>query len=509
MEFMQSIDTLGANSSMEMPLGEMLNWSDFGFAEYSDFHPHGNYRRMDWIETLYTFFIWETWVSIQNMASKELLYPAFLYTLSVACIAIALNTKERYRGAWVAASVAIGYVILQCLSPMSLEYVVKDTLIRVVIIHNMGAVVMILWEKFCLTEEQKKLSWGKRAIATYKIMWNSRFVKTSRPAPVFHLLKADEELRKAALGATVEEEDSEELDEHAAGLAGNTDDNYSDGLLHIKSACNGVRQIGYWIWSCIGLPVVRLWNWIGHRNRWIVKTTATILIVWVLDRANDHVQIFIGFEWDDIQIDRTVFFRRLNEVTLHEVMVRCVFAVQSIWSPYAFYTEVHSIMAIFFVALRIDEPEDWPPVFGDIRQAWSLRRLWSKFWDRLIYRPVNGLGEMFMTAVGLGQRPFRGQKRWLLNGLVFFISGIFHAGTDYISGIHCAWMWEIWWWNMNFVVIAGETALLYFIRAYFPRFYEKMSGKVGKTIGFLWVFAWFFWSAPKQHFRAMHCIPPY
>ncbi|KDN60935.1 hypothetical protein CSUB01_07304 [Colletotrichum sublineola] len=506
---MDSLQSMGmdAMSPMEIPLGDTLNWSDYGYADYADFYPHGNYGKMNYIQAIYTFFIWETWVSIQGMVTKELLYPTILYTISVACIAVALNTEERYRAAWVAASVAIGAVILQHLGDMDFIYVVKDTLIRLIIIHNMGAVVMILWEKFCLTEEQKMLSWGKRAIATYKIMWNSRFVKTSRPAPVFHLLKAEEELRKAALRAIAEEDDSEKLDDNSV-LADQTDDSCSNGLLHIRRVCNGARQAGQWVWSCVSLPVIRLWNWISPRNRWIMQTITTVLIVWVLDRATDHVsQVVVGFDWEDVGPHKTVFFRRLNEVTRHEVIVRSFFAFQTVWGPYSFYTQIHSIIALFFVALHIDEPEEWPPVFGDIRQAWSLRRLWSKFWDRLIYRAVNGLGEMFMTAVGFGQRPFRGMKRWVLNGLVFAISGIFHAGTDYIAGLECSWMWEFWWWNMNFVGIVGETALLYFIRAYFPHFYDKMSGKAGKAIGFLWVFAWLFWSAPKSHFMAMQCMP--
>ncbi|KAK1991081.1 hypothetical protein LX36DRAFT_663642 [Colletotrichum falcatum] len=241
-----------------------------------------------------------------------------------------------------------------------------------------------------------------------------------------------------------------------------------------------------------------------------MQTAATVVTVWVLDRANDHVsQVVIGFDWNDVEPEKANFFRRLDGVTAHELAIRSFFAFNSLWGPYAFYTQLHSSMALFFVALGIDEPDEWPPVFGDIRQAWSLRRLWSKFWDRLIYRPVNGLGEMFMTAVGLGQRPFRGRKRWLLNGLVFAISGIFHAATDYLSGVKCSWMWELWWWNMNFVGIVGETALLYLIQAHFPRFYERMSGKAGKAIGFFWVFAWLFWSCPKNQFRAMACMPEY
>ncbi|GKT86156.1 toxin biosynthesis protein [Colletotrichum tofieldiae] len=503
MAFVQSMETM---NPMDVPWEEAWNWTNDDFDNYTGYYSYSNYGDMGYMEALYTFFIWETWISIKKMASKNLLYPAFLYTLSVACIAIAINARERYRAAWVTASIAIGAAIIQYISKTDFVYVIKDTMVRLVIIHNLGSVVMILWEKFCLTEEQKRLPWGQRAIATYKIMWNSRFVNTSRPAPVFHLLKADEERQKAVLCATIEKDEAEELNNNIAPAE--QADHQNEIFPYTGKAWNAARQVSHRTWGCISWPVARLWNWFSPRTRWIVKTTGIVTAVWVSDRVIDQIaQVVIVFDWDDVELHKIYFFRRLHEVTSREIVIRCFFAFQAVWSAYAFYTMIHSTIAIFFVALRIDEPEEWPSVFGDIRQAWNLRRFWSKYWDRLIYRAVNGLGEMFMTVIGLGPRPFRGKKRWLLNGLVFAISGIFHALTDYFSGIHCSYMWELWWWNMNFVGIVGETALLYSIQACFPRLYYKMSGKTGKAVGFLWVFAWLFWASPKNQFTAMHCLP--
>ncbi|GKT46362.1 acetyltransferase aurG [Colletotrichum spaethianum] len=506
MESVQGMEAVGALNPMEFQWDDTWNSTQYDFNNYTDYYSYNNYGNMGSLEALYTFFVWETWISIKILVSKKLIYPVFLYTLSVACIAIALNVRECYRAAWVTTSIAIGVAIIQSITETDFVYVVKDTMVRLILVHNMGAVVMILWEKFCLTEEQKRLPWGRRAIATYKIMWNSRFVNTSRPAPIFHLLKADEERQNIILCAATEMDNDKELNNNTA-LVDRHDDHNGD-LPYIKATWNGACEVGHRAWDYASWPFACLWKWLSPRNRWIITTIAIVTIVWVLDRIIDQIaQVTIGFNWDDVELHKIHFFRRLNEVTSREVVIRCFFAFQAVWGAYAFYTMIHSSIAIFFVVLHIDEPEEWPPVFGDIRQAWNLRRFWSKYWDRLIYRAVNGFGEMFMTTIGLGQRPFRGKKRWLLNGLVFAISGIFHGFTDYFSGIHCSYMWEIWWWNMNFVGIVGETALLYCLQTYFPRFYHKMSGKAGKTLGFVWVFAWLFWAAPKNQFTAMHCLP--
>ncbi|WQF83974.1 Putative Wax synthase domain-containing protein [Colletotrichum destructivum] len=505
------MDPTGAADYPNMTGDEQWDWSDYDMEAYADLYPQHNYAEMSYARALYTFFVWETWMSVRQIFTRELVHPVLLYALSVGCIAAALNVRERYRAAWVAASVAIGAVIVEYVARTDFVYVVKDSLVRLVVIHNLGAVVMILWERFCLTDEQKKLPWGRRAIATYKIMWNSRFVNTARPAPVFHLLKAEEERQREVLCTAAAEEDKVVNRDGNTAYPGNPDDtdDTDDNDGYLKNAWKTTRQVTHGAWGRVHQPFSRLWGALTPKQRWITRTVAKITAVWALDRVLDQLaDVYIDFDWWDIQLHKTSFLRRLREVSSREVMIRCYFAFQAVWGAYAFYTIVHSAIAVFFVGLGVDEPDEWPPVFGDVRQAWNLRRFWSKYWDRLIYRAVNGLGEMLLTAVGLGgPRPFRGRKRWLLNGLVFAISGVFHGFTDYFSGIRCSYVWEFWWWAANFVAVVGETALLHAVRTYFPRFHNRMRGRPGKAVGFLWVFAWLFWAYPKSQFTTMHCLP--
>ncbi|KAJ0158999.1 hypothetical protein CTA2_10500 [Colletotrichum tanaceti] len=515
-----AMDPAGAADYPNMTGDEQWEWSDYDMAMYADlYYPQHDYGEMSYGRALYTFFVWETWMSVRQIFTRELLRPVLLYALSVGCIAAALNVRgRRHRAAWVAASVAVGAVIVEYVARTDFVYVVKDTLVRLVVIHNLGAVVMILWERFCLTDEQRRLPWARRAVATYKIMWNSRFVNTARPAPVFHLLKAEEErqreiLRTDTTTATADGEENKVVNQD--GNSDDPNDDKDDG--YFKKAWKTTRQVAQASWRRTLQPVSRLWNALTPKQRWIARTVAKITVVWALDRVLDQLaDVYIDFDWWDIQLHKRSFVRRVREVSGREVVIRCYFAFQAVWGAFAFYTVVHSAMAVFFVGVvGIDEPDEWPPVFGDVRQAWNLRRFWSKYWDRLIYRAVNGLGEMLLTAVGLGGgggggdggRPFRGRKRWLLNGLVFAISGVFHGFTDYFSGIRCSYAWEFWWWTANFAAVVAETALLHAVRTYFPRFYHRMSGRPGKALGFLWVFAWLFWAYPKSQFTTMHCLP--
>jgi len=48
--------------------------------------------------------------------------------------------------------------------------------------------------------------------------------------------------------------------------------------------------------------------------------------------------------------------------------------------PTTFFSQIlHTIVAILFVAvIPIDHPNDWPPLYGGPRQAYSLHRSWHK-----------------------------------------------------------------------------------------------------------------------------------
>ncbi|WYZ37959.1 hypothetical protein EsH8_II_001465 [Colletotrichum jinshuiense] len=481
-----------------------LNMSSYYYPDMDPFFTTVDEPR-GFFATIARWLSWEYRMQMRSPTPKDFAYPSFIYLLSIACIATALNVKERYRAALVTASVAIGIEICRYLSGLEFVYAAKDTLIKIVIIHNTGAIIMILWEKFCLTEEQKSLSWKKRAIATYKIMWNSRFVNTARPAPVYHLQKAAEESKRAAALAAV-----------AVETAKNTMDNDKNGIdndkLENSKVLNNASEFAKIIktWHNMRQLSSRSWNSIKPRWRFVIRTFGIIVAIWYLELLKDHLwHNYVWFNWSDVIPEKRIYFRRLlrNEVDLRETGIRAYFAFEGVWGAYSWYTRWHYTCALFFVAIGIDEPEEWPPTFGDIRQAWNLRRFWSKYFDRLIYRSVNGLGEIFMAVIGMGPRPYRGKKRWLLNGLVFAISGFFHAATDVLAGIHCGFWWELWWWLAQFVAVASESAFLYSVMTYFPRFYNMMSGKTGKAIGFFWVFMWLFYSIPKNQYVSIWCMP--
>ncbi|KAF4918612.1 Acetyltransferase ataH [Colletotrichum viniferum] len=436
---------------------------------------------------------WHAWV-----------WPALVYLVGLTCGVVAVNCKEKYRLPYVLAFCATGIEILRYVSGINMNYAVKDTLLKGIIIQCMGAVVMVLREGFVLTEEQKRLPWPQRARATYKIAWNGRFINTARQAPVYHLIK-DQNKERQVPSAVIEKR--KELAERKAQKATTENDKKDNEVTPVTDTAN--KQVAVELWKRFSTHALKIWR--NNRLRWMLEMVCRILLIIIVDNAKDIViDRYLGFVWTDIEDHKSAIIRRFlrgDHIEPREFWVRVYFAFESMWAAYNWYNRAHLLCALFFVGLGIDEPEEWPPMFGDIRQAWNIRRFWSKYFDRLIYRTVCGTGEMMMQVVGLGRGPFMGKKRWLLNCLVFTISGFFHAYTDYLAGITCGFWWEVFAWVANFVIIALETLFLHYLKTYCPRVYHALSGKVGKTIGFVWGFSWVWWITPKSQFVALRCIP--
>lgn len=71
------------------------------------------------------------------------------------------------------------------------------------------------------------------------------------------------------------------------------------------------------------------------------------------------------------------FFARLGSVTTEDVAMRFVTTLASVIITYLLFQAVHASSAVVTVTLGLSKPERWRPLFGDVSDAWSLRRAWG------------------------------------------------------------------------------------------------------------------------------------
>ncbi|KAI1762046.1 membrane bound O-acyl transferase family-domain-containing protein [Hypoxylon sp. FL1150] len=234
-------------------------------------------------------------------------------------------------------------------------------------------------------------------------------------------------------------------------------------------------------------------------------------IIIIIDRVlvqKGRAYLTAGSTLLDFTADKEPILRRLVEwdeydpVSQHQMILRAFISVAWIWANILILESYHAILSVLFVVvLRFDDPEDWPPLFGGITEAWTVKRFWGKFWHRIatptfatwarvVSRRVLKIGtgsEFEKTVVAFG---------------IFFFSGLAHATSAWRVGQGDAHR-DLLFFCANFVVVGTEILVGGLVwnavrkTKYAVLLEDRRLQVVGKALGYVWVFAWFFWATPR------------
>lgn len=415
---------------------------------------------------------------------------------------------------------AIGYIEYKAglahffFLPGYFDWYVGDMVSKAVTILIMHMGVILILEK--QKPPPASGSWAERVVTAYKDMTNLRRIGTSMVAPQVPVLADDNgNEKKQQVFAAAEGKDFSQN-----SFKGRV------GVLHREPRLRFLARR-----ACLAVALVVA--------EFFVKP-----VLW---------GILIDASYEDFEPDKVSFFRRLPGMPVAQVLRECLVrghvVFEAFWSAYAVYTAGYAFFSVLCVGVGLDEPHEWPPLFGDVRESYSMRRFWVKYFDRLIYRTLKGCALLIARLVGIarregetdgtlkgyvlyvlrllgvvdkregddegdGWRMGRGRgegepwRRWLVNGIVFAVSAWFHAHTSWWTGWRCAYWEEVWWWMMNYVAIVAEILFQEAAKKWAPRTYRKADkGWIGKAVGFAWVFLFLFWSLPKYMYPNYICNP--
>jgi hypothetical protein len=198
------------------------------------------------------------------------------------------------------------------------------------------------------------------------------------------------------------------------------------------------------------------------------------------------------------EVKQPELFTRLHEVTAREVVLRSHAAVSWIWESLVYLDGANAILASLSVVLGGDQPEEWPSLFGSPLEACGLRNFWSRFWHQLATRPYRNYGRVLCQAIGL--RPNTLASNTVIAFTIFLISGLSHAAISWHLG-YKDWL-DIQWFLFNFLACSFEMAFLSTVRSLAKQFGVARELQMierswlGYTIGYTWVFGFFFCSVP-------------
>ncbi|MBE3046076.1 membrane bound O-acyl transferase family-domain-containing protein [Candidatus Bathyarchaeota archaeon] len=94
---------------------------------------------------------------------------------------------------------------------------------------------------------------------------------------------------------------------------------------------------------------------------------------------------------------------------------------------------IYRAMSLVAVGTGISEPADWPPFFGRMRDAYTIRYFWGRFWHQWLRGPLSATS-LFISRVVLGL-PRRSLLEWYSNVfMTFTLSAAVHVANDVIAG---------------------------------------------------------------------------
>ncbi|KAH6683475.1 membrane bound O-acyl transferase family-domain-containing protein, partial [Halenospora varia] len=136
----------------------------------------------------------------------------------------------------------------------------------------------------------------------------------------------------------------------------------------------------------------------------------------------------------------------LQPLNSRDVLIRFYLGLDQIIPDYLLLSALHDLCAIFFVATGIDQPDEWPPFFGSITEAFTIRNYWGRFWHHLIYRSYSAHATAFSSNI-LHIKTGTSTSRYINNTLTFILSGLSHVIADMVMpGPKCRkWLVLVWY----------------------------------------------------------------
>ena len=239
----------------------------------------------------------------------------------------------------------------------------------------------------------------------------------------------------------------------------------------------------------------------AKRRKFLLSRLLSVAAIYLINVLQEYfLQKYYPLRMSDFAPGKDSLFRRLGTVSTREVIVRTYLVINFVWTGWAVCGGYHRILSVFFVGVGLDEPEEWPELYGSPWQMYSVRRFWGRFWHRSTFRTYIGYGTLVAERL-LGLQRGTVAHKICVEFVVFLVSGIAHAAVTKTLGFSCGYWEDIVWFCGNFIAVLVETAF----QAVFAGVLPKPNGLMSKALGATWLFAFFFWSLPKSHFPKIQC----
>jgi Membrane bound O-acyl transferase family len=151
---------------------------------------------------------------------------------------------------------------------------------------------------------------------------------------------------------------------------------------------------------------------------------------------------------------------------------------------------------LFVAVLRLDSPDEWLPLFGDPREAYTLRRFWGVFWHQILQAPHACYGRLAAQRL-LKLNPGSHAYKAFMAFYLFAASAVSHTLINWQTGALGPLLGDARFLMLNFLAAFVEAWVCRTLGPclrFLPRFMVR-------AMGFVWVLAFFYCAARRGSSR--------
>ncbi|KAI2707625.1 hypothetical protein CBS147332_6683 [Penicillium roqueforti] len=156
----------------------------------------------------------------------------------------------------------------------------------------------------------------------------------------------------------------------------------------------------------------------------------------------------------------------------------------------------YRVLSIFFVVIGLDSPADWPPAFGSMADAFTLRNFWGKFWHQFMRQPFTSISNFIARDV-LHLTRSSMLERYTNIFIVFLISAMFHVMVDILQSVPMERSGSMpFYLSFVFGIMLEDGVQNIWKRVQAPENWQEVKQSSGivplwkRAVGMVWVMLW-------------------
>ncbi|KAL2003549.1 hypothetical protein VTN02DRAFT_3439 [Thermoascus thermophilus] len=243
-------------------------------------------------------------------------------------------------------------------------------------------------------------------------------------------------------------------------------------------------------------------DYVPSRAAFLMQAAFKFLLCYLaLDVLTSHSDPEISKKYFSTQ--KIPVLRRLHEISAEELIVRTSTTIVIGIIAVSIVVVNYSLLAFLAVLFGFGEPRDWPPCFGSIFDAYSVRRFWRMVWHQSFTHRFLSVALFLIHDVCKFPRG-TSVARYARFLTVFLISGVVHLLIDTAAGIPLHESGAIQFFCTQVLGILMEELVAGAYCRGCTTCGKRLPPLVERLIGYAWVGAFLVWCVPAYMYPMLY-----